>query len=1125
MKNKILSFLIILCLLLTSTGTLTLTAGAAWIGEDVPASDNYSYIANETFDSYLDTAAVEAGGLWKSVNQDASKKANFVLETEENGNKFLRYRRKSNTENMTGTPVHELVFSPEEKASFMGGKNVVIEYKLRSYVADIESKTVGHDNTSYSVRLNHIDRGAANPTAVYSVLNTLMTFSPAQSAGLDPNRYGVGQPPGPTSQNFGEVRDENWVSYKIEIDPVLNKITYSNAAVSATTSWHEQFWGMDALETLNFCIASVGGMTGSKINTGTLDDPATEDVDESDYFDVDDVKIYYSNPAPSAPTLMINSDEVILQFDRDIDTSTLNDNTVRVHSSSTAAFMGNNGTYYDASTRQYHLKLTPFITNGNWNISLAGANAYSYSNHKDNQYAVYSKNMADNRTDKFYPGKTWWNQPINRDATASKDASLKDLAFNGYSVKGFEPDKYEYVAEIPASTAVLPSIVATPTAEGAAVSVSANPMTWKGERITITVTAPDGVTKKNYYIKAKKCGISTDTLFESVTLTAPVTNMEIPAVDEVITSQLSLLALDNSGSSIDVDSVNYSVIGNPMGISVDKDGVLTVSEWASPGDYVIEAIITPDDDMFPWQSRIGGRATITLTGTTSTRPFIRDLTITGVVEPNGVLTLEPYTMYQADGNTEGTSLIEWLWADNKNGPYYPIENENATTYTVMGEYAMKFICARVTPVDNMDNVGPAIMSNRLVRIEGPSANNVTISGEYGVDEKWTVKYDYYDINDDPEGDTTFQWYRIKPDGTRESISGATSKTYTIKNADIDCEICATVTPVSVNDILPGDAVESNNVLVATYATASNLGTTEISDNLIGATYTYSHPLGIAEGNTRFEWYDGNSKVSSGDTLNITAYKGKTIKLVVYPYASKKPYEGKSASVTFTVASSNTEYHGGGGGGTPIKPSEETEPPVDTNTNTNPTTTPEKIKGVPQWAKEAVDFAVSNGLMTLGEDKDFGGDTNISRKEFLTAVMTAVKIEPQPYNNIFSDISKDDPFSNLLQAAVNSGIISEYDAFYPQRELSREEMCKIIVTAIKAASKNEIGIADISHFTDSGIIAGWAQEYVSKAVATGLIKGMSETEFAPKGRLTKAQTATILQRIVNYLNSEEAGVVK
>ncbi|MCT4617921.1 MAG: DUF5050 domain-containing protein, partial [Marinisporobacter sp.] len=99
---------------------------------------------------------------------------------------------------------------------------------------------------------------------------------------------------------------------------------------------------------------------------------------------------------------------------------------------------------------------------------------------------------------------------------------------------------------------------------------------------------------------------------------------------------------------------------------------------------------------------------------------------------------------------------------------------------------------------------------QIVVQAAPEASSVSISGTAQVGEILTGNYNYNDVNGDTEGASTFKWYRSDDvSGTNKTeISGATSKTYELKNTELGKYISFEVTPVASSGTSPGSAVES-----------------------------------------------------------------------------------------------------------------------------------------------------------------------------------------------------------------------------------------------------------------------------------------------------------------------------
>ena len=93
----------------------------------------------------------------------------------------------------------------------------------------------------------------------------------------------------------------------------------------------------------------------------------------------------------------------------------------------------------------------------------------------------------------------------------------------------------------------------------------------------------------------------------------------------------------------------------------------------------------------------------------------------------------------------------------------------------------------------------------------PIASNLSISGAFEIDETLTGSYTYSDNESDPEGTSTFKWYRADDaSGTNQTaISGATAITYELVVADVGKYTSFEVTPVANTGTSPGTPVMSS----------------------------------------------------------------------------------------------------------------------------------------------------------------------------------------------------------------------------------------------------------------------------------------------------------------------------
>ncbi len=78
-------------------------------------------------------------------------------------------------------------------------------------------------------------------------------------------------------------------------------------------------------------------------------------------------------------------------------------------------------------------------------------------------------------------------------------------------------------------------------------------------------------------------------------------------------------------------------------------------------------------------------------------------------------------------------------------------------------------------------------------------------------------------------------------------------------------------------------------------------------------------------------------------------------------------------------------------------------------------------------------------------------------------------------------------------------------------ITREEFCELVFNYIKKFPGSAFSVGIIKHpFTDTD------NEHIEVLNALGIVKGKSETEFAPNGSLTREEAAAILCRLINKI---------
>ncbi|MBR1970116.1 MAG: S-layer homology domain-containing protein [Clostridia bacterium] len=566
----------------------------------------------------------------------------------------------------------------------------------------------------------------------------------------------------------------------------------------------------------------------------------------------------------------------------------------------------------------------------------------------------------------------------------------------------------------------------------------------------------------------------------------------------------------------------WRIVSAPYGVSTSGNELI-VSREAEAGTAVIDIVFEPnyvganrvlDEDVPEWTKRIE----ITVTDDTEPIPYAKELKILGEVVLDGELEAD-YRYYHNGGVDEKLPAnIVWLYSDSANGTYNEIPEATGEKYIVEEDYVNKFIRVKVTPEAIDGTVGPSATSNYVCAQALPTATvTVETPQAYAVGDTLKGDYVYSDINLDKEGETTFRWLRFNKETEKyEAIVGATGKTYVLTEDDCFTKLKFEVKPVSTKE--PTSAEDnlfySEEINGPDKPYIENLKI-KVSGKIATVSYDYKHPNGVAEGATIIKWtVDGKSK---GEGASCIASESSTIKVEVTPVASKEPSKGETK--TATKKGESTPQSGGGGGGKVTAGSIVILPEV--------TVTPEKSEQfltgseANHWGASAIEWAIAGGYMEKEADGLFNPDMEYNRQNFLTSVLKMVGMKGSLYKDTFKDVEKGE-FANLLQSAVDAGIISVDENFNPQRNVSREEVCKIIVTSLTYMGLDKNAKGDITKFTDSAEIGAWAEEYIAKMLGTGLMVGTDDGRFMPKGTLTKAQTATILRRLSEYVENVKEG---
>ena len=167
-----------------------------------------------------------------------------------------------------------------------------------------------------------------------------------------------------------------------------------------------------------------------------------------------------------------------------------------------------------------------------------------------------------------------------------------------------------------------------------------------------------------------------------------------------------------------------------------------------------------------------------------------------------------------------------------------------------------------------------------------------------------------------------------------------------------------------------------------------------------------------------------------------------------------------------------------------------------------------------WYEAIVNEMASRKIVNGRSDASFEGDAPITRAEFAAIIIRALGL-PGDGAESFADVADTDWFAGVVGKAQEYGIVSGKGEgiFEPNALITREEAMTMIARAAKIARLPESTPVDLATFVDADKISGWATEFVQFNVDNSLIVGNEAKELAPNATITRAETATVVLRLL------------
>ena len=361
-----------------------------------------------------------------------------------------------------------------------------------------------------------------------------------------------------------------------------------------------------------------------------------------------------------------------------------------------------------------------------------------------------------------------------------------------------------------------------------------------------------------------------------------------------------------------------------------------------------------------------------------------------------------------------------------------------------------------------------------------------------IDEVFNISIDIVSIN-------------VNPDQSMQHLGNDKLVFENVKYEDAENELKSWIARVYATNV-PYTSIDTfvNQYSVANILYKINKSSFNTIGNILS---TYANALGISnnESYTRYRALNNDSQIATSENMIISMSKNPV-------YTINELIILMGNSITSERPNNKDYYDNGGNSMTHIGSGDITEiEPIESSTSSIFS----DIETV-SWAKNAIEYLYNNNIVSGVGDSRFFPDNFITREEFAKMVVLAMDIYNINSNSDFEDVIDGSWYQSYIGSAVDNNLLEGVgdNLFGVGDNISRQDVATIISRALEFKEIESTQSDDL--FEDDDLISDYAKEGVYTLVNAGIINGIGDNKFDPKGSCTRAQAAQILYMFMTYI---------
>lgn len=176
----------------------------------------------------------------------------------------------------------------------------------------------------------------------------------------------------------------------------------------------------------------------------------------------------------------------------------------------------------------------------------------------------------------------------------------------------------------------------------------------------------------------------------------------------------------------------------------------------------------------------------------------------------------------------------------------------------------------------------------------------------------------------------------------------------------------------------------------------------------------------------------------------------------------------------------------------------------------------------EFYADALDVCYAAKIVNGMEKDKFYPDFELSRAMLVTMLYNTEGKPKVAKAADFSDVPVAQYYFEPVSWAQENGIVDGYEdgTFAPDRSITRQETATILYRYIKLKLGDAGAGGDLSAFTDAQRVQPYAREAVGWCVSREIIRGMTPDTIGPELTATRAQTITLIYRVLQYMEQQK-----